>query len=53
MTEDERAELDRLRYEARLFNAALYATMRDYQILQAELRRYQEAAMVIPAPKSP
>lgn len=41
MTEDERAELDRLRSEARLFNAALYATVRDYQILDAKLRLLQ------------
>jgi hypothetical protein len=38
MTEDEAEELIRLRLEARLFNDALYASVRDYQILEAKLR---------------
>jgi hypothetical protein len=38
MTEDEAEELIRLRLEARLFNDALYATMRDYQILEKKLK---------------
>jgi hypothetical protein len=38
MTDDERAELETLRAEARLFNDALYASVRDYQILEAKHR---------------
>jgi hypothetical protein len=39
VTDDERAELETLRAEARLFNDALYASVRDYQLLEAQLRR--------------
>jgi hypothetical protein len=38
VTDDERAELETLRAEARLFNDALYASVRDYQILEAKHR---------------
>jgi hypothetical protein len=42
MTEDETEELIRLRIEARLFNDALYASVRDYQILKERLRIAEE-----------
>jgi hypothetical protein len=38
VTDDERAELETLRAEARLFNDALYASVRDYQILEKKLK---------------
>jgi hypothetical protein len=38
VTDDERAELETLRAEARLFNDALYADVRDRQLLEAALR---------------
>jgi hypothetical protein len=44
MTDDERAGLETLRAEARLFNDALYASVRDYQILQAEVKRLSSPA---------
>jgi hypothetical protein len=53
MTEDETEELIRLRIEARLFNDALYASVRDYQIIEAKhrllLRRFlQQLGSPIP-----
>jgi hypothetical protein len=38
VADDERAELETLRAEARLFNDALYASVRDYRILEAKHR---------------
>jgi hypothetical protein len=52
MTEDETEELIRLRAEARLFNDALYATVRDYQILQAEVKRLSSLTQS-PLPQTP
>ena len=52
MTDDERAELETLRAEARLFNDALYASVRDYQILQAEVKRLSSPAQS-PPPQTP
>jgi hypothetical protein len=43
MTDDERAELETLRAEARLFNDALYASVRDYQILEARLKALSDS----------
>jgi hypothetical protein len=52
VTDDERAELETLRAEARLFNDALYASVRDYQILQAEVTRLSSPAQS-PLPQTP